>query len=384
MKRTSRGRWLVGVLAALALVAAACGDDDDDTTGADTGTDATAAPATGGGTTAASTDAAGGGIAAGPCADTPAATELTTVKLQLDWTPNTNHTGFFVADALGCYAQAGIKLEILPYSGGNADEIVASGQADFGISFHNSISLAGPAGVPIVAVAAILQKTAEAIAVKADRDEIASPKDLDGLTYAGFGGPQEVPVLTAIIQADGGEGEFEVATLNTSAYEAVYNGDADFTIPFTLWEGIEATLNNEPVKYFEYSDYGLPNQYSVMLVTSQDNIAGKADLVKTFLAASQKGWDYAAANPQEAGQILLDANPSELTNVELVLQSAQAMADGGYLLGPGGHWGEIDPAVFSAYSQFLFEAGIISDADGNALDAAPDWTLYINNTLLPA
>jgi NitT/TauT family transport system substrate-binding protein len=363
-------RWLLILMAALSLVAAACGDDDDDS-----GAAATSA-----------TTAAGGasGAAGAPCDASKAPASLETVKLQLDWTPNTNHTGFFAADKLGCYAEAGLKLEVLPYSGGNADEIVASGQADFGISFHNSITLAGPAGVPIVGVAAVLQKTAEAIGVKADRADIASPKDLDGKTYAGFGGPQEVPVLKAIIKADGGKGEFEVVTLNTSAYEAVYSGAADFTIPFTLWEGIEATLSNEPVKYFEYADYGLPNQYSVMLVTSKDAATGKADLVKSFLAASQKGWDYAAANPREAGQLMIDANPGVFTNTELVFQSAQQMADGGYLLGPKGHWGTIDPATFSGYSKFLFDAGIVADKDGKPLTTEPDWKQYINTTLLPA
>jgi ABC-type nitrate/sulfonate/bicarbonate transport system substrate-binding protein len=378
MLRNRTFRWLAALTAALSLVTAACGDDDDDSSDAS----ATTAAAGASDTTAAA--GAGAGGAADPCDESKAPAQLTTVKLQLDWTPNTNHTGFYAADELGCYAEAGLELEILPYSGGNADEIVSSGQADFGITFHNSITLAGPAGVPVVAVAAILQKTAEAIGVKADREDIKSPKDLDGKIYAGFGGPQEEPVLKAIIQADGGKGEFQVVTLTTSAYEAVYSGAADFTIPFVLWEGIEATLENEPVKYFDYADYGLPNQYSVMLETSKDNLATKADMVKSFVAASQKGWDYAAANPREAGQLMIDANPGVFTNTELVFESAQAMADGGYLLGPSGHWGEIDPAVFSAYSDFLLKAGIVADASGKTLTTSPDWTQYIDTTVLPA
>jgi ABC-type nitrate/sulfonate/bicarbonate transport system substrate-binding protein len=382
MLRNRTFRWLLALTAALSLVAAACGDDDDDDSG---GSDTTAA-AGGSETTAAGATTAGGaaGAATDPCDESKAPASLTSVKLQLDWTPNTNHTGFFVADELGCYAEAGLELEILPYSGGNADEIVSSGQADFGITFHNSLALAGPAGVPVVAVAAILQKTAEAIAVKADRADIASPKDLDGKTYAGFGGPQEEPVLKAIIQADGGKGEFEVVTLQTSAYEAVYSGAADFTIPFVLWEGIEATLENEPVKYFEYSDYGLPNQYSVLLETSQDNITGKADMVRSFLAASEKGWQYAVSNPQEAGQLMIDANPGVFENTELVFESAKAMSEGGYLVDASGKWGTIDPAVFAAYNDFLLEAGIIADQDGTTLTTSPDWSSYIDTSLLPA
>ena len=47
------------------------------------------------------------------------------------------------------------------------------------------------------------------------------PEDLDGKTYAGFGAPYEVPIITEVIKADGGKGEFENVTLNTFAYEAV-------------------------------------------------------------------------------------------------------------------------------------------------------------------
>jgi ABC-type nitrate/sulfonate/bicarbonate transport system substrate-binding protein len=380
MLRNRTFRWLLALTAALSLVAAACGDDDDDSDGAS----ATTAAAGASDTTAAAGGAAGGAAATDPCDESKAPASLTTVKLQLDWTPNTNHTGFFVADELGCYAEAGLELEILPYSGGVAEDVVSAGQADFGITFHNSMVIAGPQGVPVVAVAAVLQKTAEAIGVKADRADIASPKDLDGKTYAGFGGPQEEPILKAIIQADGGKGEFEVVTLTTAAYEAVYSGAADFTIPFVLWEGIEATLENEPVKYFEYDDYGLPNQYSVMLETSKDTLASKGDMVKSFVAASQKGWEYAAANPEEAGQLLIDANPGVFTNEELVFQSAQAMADGGYLLDAKGKWGTIDPAVFSTYSDFLLEAGIVADESGKTLTTAPDWSQYIDTTVVPA
>src|SRR5262249_22811406 len=154
-----------------------------------------------------------------------------------------------------------------------------------GITYHNALVLAGPAGVPVVGIAATPQKTGEGIGFKADRTDIKSPKDLDGKTYAGFGHPFEEPVLKATIQAAAAKGSFRVVTLQTSAYEAVYNGQADFTIPFKLWEGIEATLNNEPVKYFQYSDYGVPTQYSSMVEASKDTVANKPDLVKKFLAA---------------------------------------------------------------------------------------------------
>jgi ABC-type nitrate/sulfonate/bicarbonate transport system substrate-binding protein len=362
--RNGTFRRLLALTAALCVLGAACGDDDDD--------DGATEPV------------ASGGPGDGPCDASQAPDELQTVTLQLDWTPNTNHTGFYAADALGCYAEAGLDLEVLPFADTIADTIVGAGQADFGISFHSSVALSGPAGTPLVAVAAVLQKTAEAIAVKADRDDLASPRDLDGKVYAGFGGPAEAPLLRSIIQADGGTGEFESVVLTTSAYDAVYSGQADFTITFTLWEGIQATLAGEPVKYFQYDDYGLPNQYSVMLVTSQDRVREDPETVRAFLEASRKGWDYAAANPDAAAQLLIDANPDVFEDPELVLRSAREMAEGGYLLAEDGHWGAIDPAVFAGFAGFLFDAGIVAGEDGDPLPAEPDWSQYVDATLFPS
>jgi ABC-type nitrate/sulfonate/bicarbonate transport system substrate-binding protein len=209
-----------------------------------------------------------------------------------------------------------------------------------------------------------------------------TPKDLDGKIYAGFGGPAEVPILQTVIRAAGGTGEFDTVALDTSAYEAVYSGKADFTIPFTLWEGIQATLDHEPVKYFRYADYGVPNQYSVMLETSAADLADKPDLVRRFLAASRTGWEYAAQHPREAAQMLIDANPGVFQNTELVFQSATAMAEQGYLLDAAGRWGTIDPKTFAAFGDFLVHAGVVADASGRTLTDPPDWDTLIAPTFL--
>jgi ABC-type nitrate/sulfonate/bicarbonate transport system substrate-binding protein len=356
------GLVLVVVLAASLGLVACGGDDDTSSVGGARGASAA--------------------VPGSPCDASKAPAHLDTVKLQLDWTPNTNHTGFYVADRLGCYAQAGLKLQVVPYSDTSAETVLSAGQADFGVSFHSALVVQGAAGAPVVGVAAILQKTAEAIGVRADRADIATPKDLDGKVYAGFGGPAEVPILKAVIQAAGGTGDFQVVSLDASAYEAVYSGKADFTIPFTLWEGIQATLEHEPVKYFRYGDYGIPNQYSVMLETSASELADKPDVVRRFLAASRTGWEYAAQHPHEAAQMLIDANPGFFPNTDLVFQSASTMAEQGYLLDAAGHWGTIDPATFSTFGDFLVHAGVVADASGRTLTEPPDWSTLIAPTFL--
>ncbi len=152
---------------------------------------------------------------------TPAASALGTVRLALDWTPNTDHTAFYVSIADGAYAAAGVDLQILPYASTTPEALMTAGQAECGVSFQDALTFAVAAGAPIVSVAAILQKTASAIAVLADSG-IATPRDLDGKVYAGFGYPNEIPTLKTVIKADGGTGTFTTVTLDTAAYEALY------------------------------------------------------------------------------------------------------------------------------------------------------------------
>src|SRR5690349_14105127 len=163
-------------------------------------------------------------VASSVAAATPSATPagpLGTVRLALDWTPNTNHTGFYVARANGWYKDAGVDLKILPYGTTAPEALIAAGQTECGISFQDALTFAAAGGAPIVSVMAILQHTAQEIAVLASSD-IQRPRQLDGKTYAGFGYPNEVPTLQSVIKADGGKGSFKSGTLETAGHEAQY------------------------------------------------------------------------------------------------------------------------------------------------------------------
>ena len=162
----------------------------------------------------------------------------------------------------------------MPYNNTPPDTLVGSGAAEFGISFQDSFTYAKAGGADAVSVMAILQHWATQIAVRADRADITSPRDLDGKTYGGFGAAYEVPKMQAVIKDAGGTGQFRNVVLGTAAYEALYAGQVDFTEPFVAWEGIEAELRGQPLKTFNYTDYGFPDAYSVLLIGNGDLAAG--------------------------------------------------------------------------------------------------------------
>jgi ABC-type nitrate/sulfonate/bicarbonate transport system substrate-binding protein len=307
-----------------------------------------------------------------------AADDGRTIRVALDWTPNTNHTGLFVAQAEGWFAEAGLDVEFLPYNSTSPDTLVSAGAAEFGISFQDSFTFSKAAGADITSVMAVLQHWGSEIAVRADRADITSPADLDGAVYGGFGGPGEEPKMRAVIQGAGGRGEFSTVVLGTSAYEALYSGEVDFTEPFVAWEGVEAELRGEPLKTFRYTDFGFPDAYAVLLVGNAPWLREHPEQADAFVAAAQRGYTLGADDPDRAARILLDANADVLTEPELVVRSQRMLAER-YLRDADGTVGTQTPEQWAGYSGFVFDSGVLTGPDGSPLTERPDFTTWFTN-----
>jgi ABC-type nitrate/sulfonate/bicarbonate transport system substrate-binding protein len=321
-------------------------------------------------------------VSATPPAST-SPTPLGTVRLALDWTPNTNHTGFYVAQANGWYGDSGVDLQILPYGSTPPEVLIGAGQAECGISFQDALTFAAAAGAPIVSVMAILQHTAQDIAVLA-ASAITRPRDLDGKTYAGFGGPQEGPTLTSVIKADGGKGTFKTVTLDTAAYDALYAKRADFVITFAAWEGIEAGERGIPLRTFAFGDYGFPDFYQVVLACDSRWLTAHPDLAKAFVGATIRGFEMAADDPDAAAAILVAQNPGVFDgNPALPKASQEFLASGGYLRDAAGAVGRQTLAEWQGYSGFLYDQHLLTGPDGKPLSAPPDYSALFSNDYLP-
>ena len=193
-------------------------------------------------------------------------------------------------------------VKILPYASTAPETLVSHRKADFGFSYSAGVAFARGAGDDVTSVFAVLQHTALEIGVRADRTDITTPKDLDGKTYAGFGTPDEKPLLETVIRDAGGKGVFKDVTLNTSAYDAVYRGKADFTLPLATWEVIQARLAGKPLKTFKLARYGVPPEYSALIASSNAFLKADPALARRFLAATARGYQYAADHPRAAAR----------------------------------------------------------------------------------
>jgi ABC-type nitrate/sulfonate/bicarbonate transport system substrate-binding protein len=308
----------------------------------------------------------------------------TDVSVALDWTPNTNHIGIFVADQLSYYKDEGLNVKIIPYASTQPETLVSNGRADFAVSNQAGVAYARAAGEDVRQVFANIAKTQFAIGVGAGNSSIKSPRDLDGKTYAGFGTPDEGPELKYVIKHDGGSGDFKTVTLNATAYEAVYDGSADFTIAVTTWEGIQAKLIGKPMRFFEFTDYGFPTQYSSVIESSNKYLNANPAAARKFLAATRKGYRYAQDHPVQAAALLVKANPQTIKDPKLAEQSALLLARDGYYKGTDGKIGPVDAAIWSDYGRFLYSSKLLTGADGKPLTSEPNWANFFTNDYLPS
>ena len=303
---------------------------------------------------------------------------MTKVRFALDWTPNTNHTGLFVAMNKGYFKEAGLDVEVVPYNESNPILLTDSGNAEFAVDTQDRMTMAKAAGADVRSVLAVEQTWTTEVSVLAERDDIKSPADLDGKTFGGFGSPSDHAILKGVIRGAGGKGEFEEVTLGTSAYEALYNHDVDFTVPYVAWEGIEAADRGVELKNFAYTDYGFPDCYQMLVVGSNKWMEEHPEDTKKFVQAIQRGYQDAVDNPDEAAEILQKENPEILTDLEF-LKKSQRMLSEQYMLDENGKFGHQTEKHWADLGQFLFDNELLVDDANKPLSEAPDWNTYFTN-----
>ena len=174
-----------------------------------------------------------------------------------------------------------------------------------------------------------------------------------------------------MIKADGGTGDFTTVTLDTAAYEALYAKRADFVITFAAWEGIEAGQRGIPLRTFAFTDYGFPDFYQVVLACDRRWLDREPDLAKAFVSASARGFEFAADHPDDAAAILVAQNPGVFDgSPDLPAASQRFLADGGYLRDAQGAVGRQTLERWQGYSGFLFDQGLLADAERQAAGRA--------------
>ena len=285
--------------------------------------------------------------------------DLEKVTFCLDWTPNTNHTGLYVAQSLGYYEEAGLDVEIVQPPENGAALMCAAGQAQFAIEAQDtmaaSLALDDPLG--ITAVAAVIQHNTSGIISRAG-DGIDTPAGLTGKTYSTWESPIELAMLENVVNGDGGD--FSQVTLipnditDEPAALAAHQTDAIWV--FEGWGYINSEVEGIDCDYFNFSDVNpVFDYYTPVIIANNDYLAENPDQAKAFMEATAKGYEYAAEHPEEAADMLIEGdNTGSLKGAEELVKKSQEFLSAKYIDGADS-WGVIDADRWNAFYGWLYE-----------------------------
>lgn len=284
-----------------------------------------------------------------------------TLRLAPDWLPNTNHIGLYVAHALGYYADAALRLDILAFDGeAMPDRKIVTGETEFGLMPQQSILSMRARDVDVVSVAALVQPNTTTLAVRSDSG-ITQLAALAGRRYASYGTKFEVAMVEHMIRAGGGlDGPHVVPVEKLDILPSLYTGDIDILWGFFAWEGIQAELAGEELHHFFVAESGVPHEYFPLLFTTREFIGREWETVRDFVRATMHGYAFAAQHPDEAAEIFLrstrrdtlPAHPEDLVRRSLAWLAPRlnGTLDGRPLDRP---WGWHEPSQWASFSDFI-------------------------------
>lgn len=312
------------------------------------------------------------------CSSTADTDKQETITLVLDWTPNTNHTGIFVAQTMGYFKEEGLNVEIVQPPEDGAVSLVASGKAQFGVSFQDSLAPAfvGEATMPVTAVAAVIQHNTSGIISRAG-EGIDTPKGLEGKKYATWDLDVEKETIRDVMDADGGNFDLVelIPSTVTDEVSALQSRSVDAIWIFYGWAGIACQIAGLDTDYFEFADIDpVFDYYTPVIIGNNTWLLENPEASRAFLAALSKGYNYAVENPAEAADILMEAAPELKSNSALVYESQKYLAN--EYIADAARWGEFDPKRWSDFFVWLNENNLLENkidpSHGFTNDYLPD------------
>ena len=276
------------------------------------------------------------------------------IKIVLDWVPNTNHTGLYVAKDLGYFKEEGLDVEIVQPPEGSTTALIGAGGAEFGISFQDTLakSFARENPVPVTAVAAILQHNTSGI-ISLKEKGIDSPKKLEGKKYATWEDNIEQAILKKLVTDD--KGDFSKVKLIPYTITDVVTGlktDVDAVWVYYAWDGIATERAGLQTNFLKIRDYGEElDYYSPVIIANNDFLKKNPEIAKKVLKAIKKGYEYAMKNPEESAKILVKNSPE--LDINLVTASQKWISK--EYQSDAKEWGIIDGNRWNRFYEWLYK-----------------------------
>ena len=266
-----------------------------------------------------------------------------------------------MALANGYFEEAGLNVQVVQPPEDGAVTLVASGKAQFGVSFQDSLApaFAGDSPMPVTAVAAIIQHNTSGIISRAG-EGMDTPSGLEGKKYATWDLDVEKATIRDVMAADGGYFDLVelIPSTVTDEVSALQSGSVDAIWVFYGWAGVACEVAGLETDYFDFAEIDpVFDYYTPVLIANDAWLAENPDAARAFLTALSKGYTYAVEHPREAADILMEAAPELKANSALVYASQEYLA--GEYIADAPRWGKFDGERWAAFFNWLNENDLL-------------------------
>ncbi len=317
---------------------------------------------------------AAGGILAAGLAFAASAQAQTPMTFQLNWVAGGANAGFASAVGENYYKDAGLNVTLVQGNGsGNTVQLVASGRALIGYADAVAIMQLVAKGAPLKVISTVYQSNPnEVSALK--KTGIKSIKDLAGKKVGVPSGSSQTTMLPLFLKANNLK-ESDMTLMNmppTAMVPALLQGQVDAILGSMDAYQIQLEAQGAELDNFRFADYGVPT-VSTSIFANETYLKDNAEIVKKFVAASLKGWDFAIKNPEKAVKNLKAVFPE----MNEKLAAAELAAIGPLFCSGGAKFlGKAEDAHWTRSQELLSEVGL--------LPAGQDPKGYYSNAFLPA
>jgi putative hydroxymethylpyrimidine transport system substrate-binding protein len=282
------------------------------------------------------------------------------LSLTLDFYPNPDHAGIYMAQKLGYFDEAGLDVSVhTPSDPAAPVKLVAAGQTDLAISYEPEVLLAKEQGLDALAVGALVNRPLTSM-IWLKKAGIKGVGDLGGKTIATAGIPYQDAYLKTILgRAKLSPSEVKTVNVGFGLLPAILGGRAQAMLGgFSNVEGVDLRLRGSDPVVTPVDKLGVPSYDELVLVAKRERVEEDPQAIRLFIAALARGTAAAAKNPEAATKALLEANP----DLDPKLTKAEVAATLPLLNPPlDGHpYGYLDPAAWTKFIGWMRDNGLIS------------------------
>jgi putative hydroxymethylpyrimidine transport system substrate-binding protein len=285
--------------------------------------------------------------------------ERESFSLTLDFYPNPDHAGIYMAQKLGYFEEAGLDVSIAAPSDPAAPvKQVAAGSTDLAISYEPEVALAREQGLDVVAVGALVNRPLTSL-IWLGESKIKGVGGLEGKTIATAGIPyQDAFLKTILARVNLTPDDVEAVNVGFGLLPALVGGSAQAMLGgYSNVEGVDLRERGKAPVVTPVDQLGVPTYDELVFVANREKLEEDPDKFRLFLAALQRGTEAAAEKPGEATTAITEANP----DLDPKLAAAEVKATLPLLSATTGKqpYGFMDPEEWEAFAGWMRDNGLI-------------------------